>query len=260
VSSDRAFWGGAALVFLASVAVTIAWCGSMSAMPGMEMPGGWIMTMAWMRMPGQTWPGAAAAFVGMWTMMMIAMMMPAFAPMLARYRAAARSTGAPLARVTVAMAAGYFTVWLIVGAVVFPFGVLLAQLAMREPRVSESVPMITGALIVLAGVMQLSPWKRRLLACCRRGGDVAPHSASVADAWRQGLAAGRLCNYCCASLTAVLLMIGVMDLWAMALVMMAIGAERLMPAGQRVARATGNLLLVAGIFFFLTGLAGVTDP
>ena len=36
--------------------VTVAWCSSMSAMGGMPMPGGWTMSMAWMRMPGQTWP------------------------------------------------------------------------------------------------------------------------------------------------------------------------------------------------------------
>jgi hypothetical protein len=32
--------------------------------------------MAWMRMPGQTWPGAAASFLGMWVVMMVAMMLP----------------------------------------------------------------------------------------------------------------------------------------------------------------------------------------
>jgi hypothetical protein len=42
----------------------------------MPMPGGWTMSMAWMRMPGQTWPGAAASFLGMWVVMMVAMMLP----------------------------------------------------------------------------------------------------------------------------------------------------------------------------------------
>ena len=46
---------------------------SMSAMAGMEMPGGWTMSMAWMRMPGQSGPGAAATFPGMWTVMMVTM-------------------------------------------------------------------------------------------------------------------------------------------------------------------------------------------
>ena len=56
---ERAFLGVSALLFAASAAVTIVWCTSMSAMGGMPMPGGWTMSMTWMRMPGQTWPGAA---------------------------------------------------------------------------------------------------------------------------------------------------------------------------------------------------------
>jgi hypothetical protein len=62
---QRAFFGVSALVFAASAAVTIIWCDSMSSMGEMPMPGGWSMSMAWMRMPGQTWLGAGAAFLGM---------------------------------------------------------------------------------------------------------------------------------------------------------------------------------------------------
>ena len=54
-ASQRAFFGVSALLFAASVAATIVWCGSMPAMGGMPMPGGWTMSMAWMRMPRQTW-------------------------------------------------------------------------------------------------------------------------------------------------------------------------------------------------------------
>ena len=50
------------------------------------MPGGWTMSMAWMRMPGQTWLGAAASFLGMWVGMMVAMMLPSLVPVLWRYR------------------------------------------------------------------------------------------------------------------------------------------------------------------------------
>src|SRR4051812_34060639 len=87
-ASQRAFFGVSVLLFAASAAVTIVWCASMSAMGGMPMPGGWTMSMAWMRMPGQTWPGAAAAFLGMWIVMMVAMMLPSLVPMLWRYRQA----------------------------------------------------------------------------------------------------------------------------------------------------------------------------
>ena len=66
----------------------VVWCGSMSAMGEMPMPGSWTMSMAWMRMPGQTWPGSAASFLGMWVVMMVAMILPCLVPMLWRYRQA----------------------------------------------------------------------------------------------------------------------------------------------------------------------------
>src|SRR6266516_53679 len=91
-ASQQAFLGVSALLFAASAAGTIAWCASMSATGEMSMPGGWTMSMAWMRMPGQTWPGAAASFLGMWVVMMVAMMLPSLVPMLLRYRQAVGST------------------------------------------------------------------------------------------------------------------------------------------------------------------------
>src|SRR5947199_5011288 len=87
-ASQQAFFGVSALLFAASGAVTIVWCASMSAMGEMPMAGGWTMSMAWMRMPGQTWPGVAASFLGMWVVMMVAMMLPSVVPMLWRYRQA----------------------------------------------------------------------------------------------------------------------------------------------------------------------------
>src|SRR5580765_8534667 len=92
-ASRRAFLGVSALLFIASTAVTIGWCASMSAMSGMPMPGGWTMSMAWIRMPGQTWPGAAASFLGLWVVMMVAMMLPSLVPMLWRYRQAVGRSG-----------------------------------------------------------------------------------------------------------------------------------------------------------------------
>jgi predicted metal-binding membrane protein len=59
---------------------------------------------------------------------------------------------------------------------------------------------------------------------------------------------GLRCTYCCAGLTAILLVMGVMDLRAMAIVAGAITLERLAPAGQRVARVIGVLVVAAGLF------------
>src|SRR5437870_8261039 len=111
-ASQYAFLGVSALLFAASAAVTIVWCASMSAMGGMPMPGGWTMSMAWMRMPSQTWPGATASFLGMWVAMMVAMMLPSLVPMLWRYRQAVGRTGETrLGRLTALVGVGYFFVW-----------------------------------------------------------------------------------------------------------------------------------------------------
>ena len=75
-TSHQTFYGVSALLFAATATLTIVWCASMAAMGTMQMPGGSTMSMMWMRMPGQSWPGAAASFLGMWTVMMMAMMLP----------------------------------------------------------------------------------------------------------------------------------------------------------------------------------------
>src|SRR5262249_60069203 len=85
-AGERTFRAAATLLFAVSALATVWWCGSMSG--GMPMPGGWTMSMAWMRMPGQTWPAAAASFMAMWILMMVAMMLPSLVPMLSRYRRA----------------------------------------------------------------------------------------------------------------------------------------------------------------------------
>jgi predicted metal-binding membrane protein len=61
---------------------------------GMVMPGGWTMSMTWMNMPGHTGVGAAASFMGMWTVMMLAMMLPSLVPMLLSYRRCIRGKSA----------------------------------------------------------------------------------------------------------------------------------------------------------------------
>src|SRR5689334_5483907 len=107
--SERAFLGASALLFAVSAVVTVVWCRSMSAMGGMEMPGGWTMSMVWMRMPGETWIGAVAPFLGMWVVMMAVMMLPSLVPVLLRYRQAVGRTGETrLGRLTAFVGIGYF--------------------------------------------------------------------------------------------------------------------------------------------------------
>src|SRR5262245_28393790 len=190
--SQRAFVGVSALLFAASAAVTIGWCASMSSMGGMAMPGGWTMSMAWMRMPGQTWPGAAASFLGMWVVMMVAMMLPSLVAMLWRYRQAVGGTGETrLGRLTVLVGAAYFLVWTMFGIGAFPAGIALAGTLMQQPALARAVPIAAGLVVVIAGLLQFGAWKARHLACCREApgrGRTLP--ADAVTAWRHGLHLG----------------------------------------------------------------------
>jgi predicted metal-binding membrane protein len=249
-TSHRAFVGVSALLFATSVALTIFWCGSMSAMGGMPMPGGWTMSMAWMQMPGQTWPAAAASFAVMWTVMMVAMMLPSLAPTLWRYREAVGRAGEPrLGRLTALVGVAYFLVWTVFGMAVYPAGVALAAVEMRYRALAGAVPMAAGMVVLMAGTFQFASWKAHHLAFCREApgrGRTLPADADTA--WRLGLRLGLHCSYGCAGLTAILLVIGIMDLRAMALITAAITAERVAPAGERVARAIGAVAAGAGLF------------
>ncbi len=181
--------------------------------------------MSAMSMPGQTWLGAAASFLVMWIVMMVAMMLPSLVPTLRRYHKAG------LGRLTALVGVGYFAVWTVFGMVAYLLGVAL-------PR---ATPIAIGVVVLMAGFLQFTAWKARHLACCREA------RARGRSAWQHGLSLGLHCSQCNVGLMAILLVIGVMDLRAMAAVAVAITVERLAPAGERIARATGAIALGAGL-------------
>ena len=203
------------------------------------MPGGWLLSMAWMPMCGQGWFGAAASFVGMWAVMMVVMMLPSLAPMLWRWRPALAALAG----------AGYFFVWTVLGLAVFAAGAAFAQAAMQVPAVARAVPLSVAMVVLLAGAFQFTAWKAQHLAYCRpASARDAASPAHAGAAWRYGVRLGLHCSRACAGLTAILLAVGVMELWAMAIVAVAITAERLAPAGERVAWAVGAVSIATGVY------------
>jgi predicted metal-binding membrane protein len=237
----------AALLFCAVTTLTIATCASMASKGGLPMPGGWTMSMAWARMCGQTWSGAAAAFVGMWTVMTMAMMLPVLLPVLWRWQ----SPFAALAGV------GYFAVWIAAGVALYLAGAGLAVLLLRSPLLARAVPLAGGAVVLMAGRFQLSGAKARYLACCRTAStrDIAA-KAGVRAALGQGVRLGLHCCGCCEGFTAALLAVGIMDLRAMALASAAIAAERFAHNGERVARIAGWVTVAFGLVLIGRSLAG----
>src|SRR3970040_759909 len=172
------------------------------------------------RMPGHTWPGAAASFLGMWVVMMVAMMLPSLVPMLWRYRQAVGKAGETrLSWLSALVGVGYFFVWTVFGMAAFALGVALAAVEMQQPALARAVPIAVGVVVVLAGALQFTAWKAHHLACCREApGRGRTLAADAGTAWRHGLRFGLHCSYCCAGLMAVLVVIGVMDLRAIAVV------------------------------------------
>ena len=256
-ASQQAFFGMSALLFAGSAALTTACCGSMSAMGAMPMPGGWTMSMAWMRMPRETWPGAAASFLGMWIVMMAAMMLPSLIPALWGYRRSFGRTGATgLGMLTALVGVGYFLVWAMFGMAIFPLGAALAEIEMQHATLARTVPIAEAVIIVIAGTIQFTAWKAHHLACCRSAGRERTLPADACTAWRQGVRFGFHCANSCANLTAILLVIGVMDLRTMVIVTAAITVERLAPAGERVARVIGAVIVGTGFLLIAraTGL------
>ena len=230
----------------------------MSAMGEMLMPGDWSMSMTWMRMPGQTWPGMAAMFIGMWVVMMVAMMLPSVASMLWSYHEAVGKARIPRPGWLTALAGvGYFFVWTVFGLAAVPIGAALTTIEMRQPALSRAVPLAIGIVVLIAGVLQFTAWKARQLAGCHDTpglGITAPVSAGAA--LQHGVRLGLQCGPCCANLMVMLLVVGMMDLRVMAVVTAAITIERLAPAGERVARAIGVVVVGAGLLLIAraTGL------
>ena len=215
------------------------------------------MSMMWMRMPGQTWLSVGASFLGMWTVMMAAMMLPSLVPMLMRYRRALdMRTDSRVNAHTALVSFGYFSVWTLLGAVVFPLGVAIAAVETRLPALTHVAPIAVGVVVLIAASLQFTAWKARRLAWCRD--TPARESTLTADArsaWRHGLCLGVHCAESCAGLMAILLVIGVMDLRAMAAVTAAITVERLAPNGQIVARAIGTVGVAAGLCLIALAVA-----
>jgi predicted metal-binding membrane protein len=103
-------------------------------------------------------------------------------------------------------------------------------------------------LVAFAGLLQFTAWKARALACCReepRRDRTLARDAGAA--WRYGLRLGLECARCCAGPMLVLLVVGVMDVGAMAVVAAAIALERIAAAGERAARAVGVVFIGAGL-------------
>jgi predicted metal-binding membrane protein len=199
-----------------------------------------------------------AMMLAMWVVMMVGMMIPSAVPAVMIYaqmeRRAARE-GQVLAP-TAVFVAGYLLAWAL-----FSAGATLAQWALERaallsPMWVTTSPRLGAALLVLAGVYQLTPWKDACLHRCRSPAQFlsAHWRAGRAGALRLGLLHGLYCVGCCAVLMALLFVGGVMNLLWIAGIALFVLLEKTLPLGRGGSWVSGLGLIATGAYASLVGL------
>jgi predicted metal-binding membrane protein len=184
-------------------------------------------------------------YVGGWTVMMAAMMLPSALPMIGFYAATRRSAGGPARRMlpVALFTLVYLGVWAATGVPMYFASTLLA--ASNAAALGYGI----AAILVVAGVFQISPLKQMCLRRCRSplgfflGHWRAGWRGSLAMGWAHAL----YCLGCCWALMVVLVVAGAMGLPWVLLISAAIAAEKLLPGGSWIARAVGLALVLLGL-------------
>jgi predicted metal-binding membrane protein len=208
----------------------------------MTGPAAWMMT--------STWDAPHVAMLwAMWSVMMAGMMLPSAAPMLLLYGGLERRRGSPASRAYV-LGSGYVLVWLI-----FSVGATFLQLLLRRtwlltPMMQLGSPIATAAVLLIAGLYQLTGAKAACLQVCRSPLALLMrhwHPGAI-GALGMGVEQGAYCLGCCWALMLLLFVGGVMNLAVIAALTVLVLAEKVAPAGLHVRVATGVVLIGLGIW------------
>jgi predicted metal-binding membrane protein len=187
----------------------------------------------------------ASVFLGMWTTMTVAMMLPTVAPIVLLHQMVLRRRGEGPA-LTVAFVAGYLLIWTVSGAV--PLAVLTGFRHVAED--STWIVRAGGFVLVLAGAYQFTRWKETCARACRSPLTfLATHNFGSGPwgALRTGLSHGLYCLGCCWALMAMLLVVGLMNLIWMAGVAVIFLAEKHWRRGALLATVVGVALVCLGL-------------
>lgn len=203
-----------------------------------------------MAMDSATMGMRAPLFVAVWIVMMVAMMFPTAAPMILAFhkvQAGKRQRGEAFVSTWVFVAA-YLLVWALAGIVAYAGALAAEALAARTALSSDAAARIGGAVLVAAGLYQLTPLKDLCLSKCRTPITFILTSwrDGALGALRMGLLHGAYCLGCCWLLFVILFPIGIMNIAAMAAITLVVFAEKTLPWARTTTRAAAVLLMAYG--------------
>jgi predicted metal-binding membrane protein len=205
--------------------------------------------------------GAFGWFLGVWVVMMAAMMFPSVAPTVALYSrmTRVRSPWSPMS-----FTAGYLVVWAAAGVVAFTIGVAVTSVFGDVLVWDRGGRWAAGTTLVIAAVYELTPLKDVCLGKCRSplGFLLGSWRDGVWGAFRMGAKSGAWCVGCCWALMASLFALGVMSITWMAVVAGLIAFEKTMPWRRLATYGTALVLLVLGVLLLAApyALPGLITP
>jgi predicted metal-binding membrane protein len=210
---------------------------------------GWWWTVHQMQgMDGGPWTdlGTLAWFVGVWVVMMAAMMFPSVAPTVALYSRMTRSRS-PVAPLL--FTSGYLIAWTSVGVLAFAIATAGGRISGDLLAWDRAGRWIAGGTLVVAAVYELTPLKDVCLGKCRSplGFLLGSWRSGAAGGLQMGVRHGAWCIGCCWALMLSLFALGVMSIVWMAFVAGLIAFEKLIPWRRAATYGTAGVLLVLGV-------------
>ena len=209
---------------------------------------GFFMELMWMMMrPADLGPYLFATFV-MWSVMMIAMMVPAVMPMLIVYRKMNRGTTSEWP--VFIFACGYLASWVLFSVIAAAIQWWLHGSGLLGGDLLVIAKPYAAAILVATGLYQLTPFKNACLERCRSpmGYFLQHFKHGSLGAFQMGFSHGLFCIGCCWMLMALMFVGGAMSVLTMAVLSVFIVLERILPPGPWVSRIPGFLLIAAGIY------------
>ncbi len=251
----------AALVTLTLLAWLALLAGAGTGMDPFAMSG-WLMPVTLPPALSSAWrPSYWLIAFFMWVVMMVAMMLPSASPMVLLYARVVRQAelqGRTMraAASIAAFASGYLTLWILFSALAVALQFGLERSGAMSAMMSSRSALLSGALLIAAGIYQLTPLKTACLRHCQGGAAfLAAHwRKGVLGAWRMGLAHGVYCVGCCAVLMLLLFVGGVMNLVWIAGLTLFVAVEKLAPFGAGAAKAMAVALIAGGAVLVCAGL------